>query len=55
MMPTPTVGTMGEGSTPQQREFGPNKFYDCTVDTHECLQPPPPFVFPSHLNDDDSD
>ena len=50
--PTPTSDTMDEGSPPAERGNGSDELADCTFDIREYFQPPLPFVFPSHLNDD---
>jgi hypothetical protein len=50
--PTPTSGSMMDEGSPVEGEFDSDEVCGPEVDIRECFQPPPPFVFPSHLNDD---
>ena len=59
-LPTPTSasgptdeGSPEENGKDEDKEAGLDNYYDSTVDIRECFQPPPPpFIFPTHLNDD---
>ena len=58
-LPTPTSasgptdeGSPEENGKDEDKEAGLDNYYDCTIDIRECFQPPPPFIFPTHLNDD---
>jgi hypothetical protein len=52
------LGPISEGSPEEngkdedKEAAGLDNYYNCTVDIRERFQPPPPFIFPTHLNDD---
>ena len=44
-----------DGKEPDEKELGPDDYYECTVDIRQRSQPPPTFVFAAHLNDNEED
>jgi hypothetical protein len=58
-LPTPTSasgptdeGSPEENGKDEDKEAGLDNYYDCTVDIRECFQPPPTYIFRTHLNDE---